>query len=444
MRKIIISLALIFVLLPAVYAQEVRLSLSDCMTLSESNNPYIKNTRIDIYAAQAQKNEVFAEYFPRLKFSINGLASQHYFVDLLFGAELGETLRDGWDAGHARYGYNASLTMIQPVYAGGRITTGNRLAKLGVKAAELQHMVNVREKREEVEKSYWEIVALEEKRKTLRHLEELLEVLHKDVNSGIAAGVITDADLLMVNMKKNELKSGKIQLDGGIKLLKMNLFNAIGQPYSFVKAAADSANPHIDMIVLSDRLSTLMEPSSYYMPEEELAGQVTETELLDVMVEAKRLEKKLAKGEYMPSVGVGVSYGYANFTRDNYNGFLIANISIPISAWGKGSQKLKRLDYQIQKAQNEKDYLSSQLILQARQLWINLNVAWEQMKVAEENMALAEKTVYNQMSRFKAGLIPLSDVLMSQTTLFEATENHINKQIEYSKALTAYNGRKRN
>ena len=117
-------------------------------------------------------------------------------------------------------------------------------------------------------------------------------------------------------------------------------------------------------------------------------------------------------------------------------------VSIPISNWGKGSQKLKRLNNEIQKAANEKEYLSSQLLLQARQLWLNLNVAWEQMKVAEENLILAEKTVYDQMARFNAGLVPISDVLMNQTSLFNATEKLIDKQIEYSKALTAYNGRK--
>ena len=104
--------------------------------------------------------------------------------------------------------------------------------------------------------------------------------------------------------------------------------------------------------------------------------------------------------------------------------------------------KLKRLENEIRKASNEKEYLTSQLLLQARQLWLNLNVTWEQMNVAQDNLELAEKTVYNQMSRFNAGLIPISEVLMNQTKLFEATENLINKQIEYSKALTAYNGRK--
>jgi hypothetical protein len=243
-------------------------------------------------------------------------------------------------------------------------------------------------------------------------------------------------------MKKNELKSGKIQLEGGIKLLKMNLFNTIGQGYSLVKGLADSSKLYIEDIVLSDRLSSLLPPSEYYIPEEEFAAGVTETELLEVMVEAKKLEKKLALGEYLPAAGVGISYGYSTFASSNHNAIGLATISIPISNWGKGSMKLKRLNNEIQKAVNEKEHLTSQLLLQARQLWLNLNTTWEQMKVAEENLELAEKTVYNQMSRFNAGLVPLSDVLMNQTNRFEASENLINKQIEYSKALTAYNGRK--
>ena len=423
-------------------AQEIGLSLNDCIVLSECNNPYIKNTYLDIQSAKFQKKEVFAEYFPRLSFRALSVSSYDYFIDIMVGPELGQMARDTEMGGFTKSGFNASLSLIQPLYAGGRIVTGNKLAKVGVKAAELKHQVNLREKREEIEKMYWEIVALEEKRLTIKHLEELLDVLYKDVNSAIAAGVVTESDLLLVKMKQNELKSGKIHLEGGIKLLKMNLFNTIGQNYSLIKAVADSQKPHLDDIVLSDRLSTLLPPADYYVPEEEFAAGVTETELLNVMVEAKKLEKKLALGEYLPSAGVGLSYGYSSFTTSNFNAIGLATISVPISNWGKGSMKLKRLNNEIVKAENDREYLTSQLVLQARQLWLNLNVAWEQMKVAEENVEFAQKTVYNQMSRFSAGLVPVSDVLMNQTSLFEATENLIAKQIEYSKALTAYNGRK--
>jgi outer membrane protein TolC len=443
MKKILFIL-MILISASAASAQEVGLSLNDCITLSESNNPYIKNSSLDLQSARLQKKEVFAEYFPRLSFRALGISSYDYFIDIVVGPELGEMAREMGFGGTTQSGFNASLSLMQPLYAGGRINTGNKLAKVGIKAAELKHKMNLREKREEIEKMYWEIVALEEKRYTVKHLEELLDILYKDVNSAIAAGVVTDSDLMLVKMKQNELKSGKIHLEGGIKLMKMNLFNTIGQSYSLIRAVADSLKPHIDDIVLSDRLASLLPPADYYIPEEELAAGVTETELLEVMVEAKKLEKKLAMGEYLPAAGIGVSYGYSSFTSSNTNAIGLATISIPISNWGKGSMKLKRLDNEIQKAVNEKEYLSSQLVLQARQLWLNLNVAWEQLKVAEENLELAEKNVYNQMSRFNAGLIPISDVLMNQTELFEATETLITRQIEYSKALTAYNGRKAN
>ena len=437
-----LSILIFLISASALSAQEVRLSIKDCIVLSEANNPYIKNTFLDIQSARFQKKEVFAEYFPRLSFRALGISSYDYLIDIVVGREVGDALRESEFGGYTRFGLNATFTLMQPIYAGGRINTGNKLAKVGIKAAELKHKVNLREKREEIEKMYWEIVALEEKRHTIKHLEELLEILHRDVTSAIDAGVVTESDLLLVKMKKNELKSGKIHLEGGIRLLKMNLFNTIGQGYTLVKGVADTTKPYIDNIVLADRLSSLLPPSDYYIPEEEFAAGVSETELLGIMVEAKQLEKKLALGEYLPAAGIGISYGFSNFTNSNSNAIGLATISIPISNWGKGSMKLKRLNNEIQKAVNEKDHLSSQLILQARQLWLNLNVTWEQMKIAEENLALAEENVYNQMSRFNAGLIPISEVLMSQTSLFEATENLIDKQIEYSKALTAYNGRK--
>lgn len=444
MKRILLTIFVIITAASSTNAQEIFLSLDECIRLSETNDPYIQNTKLDILAARAQKNEVLAEYFPRLSLGFNGFMSEKYFVDLFVDPTIGETIREEFDEGYLRSGYAASLRLIQPLYAGGRIITGNKLAKVGVKAAELKHEVNLRDKKEEVEKAYWEIVSLEEKRKTLTHLEALLNTLEKDVTSGIAAGVITEAERLLLNTKKNELKSGKIHLEGGIKLLKMNLFNAIGQKYTFIKAVSDSLNPHIDDIVLTDRLNTLLPPDNYYVSEEKMAAEVTETELLELLVESKKLEKKLALGEYLPQIGVGLNYGYSRLTQDNLNAIALASVKVPISDWGKGSQKLKRLDYQIQKAQNEKEYLSSQLILQARQLWLNLNIAWEQMKVAEENVIYVEKTVYNQISQYEAGLIPLSDMLMTQTELFEATENLVKKQIEYSNALTAYNGRMKN
>ena len=101
-------------------AQEVSLSLSDCIALSESNNPYIKNTYLDIQSARYQKKEVFAEYFPRVAFRALGISSVDHFIDMAVGAELGQILRDAEIGGYTRFGFNATLSLMQPLYAGGR------------------------------------------------------------------------------------------------------------------------------------------------------------------------------------------------------------------------------------------------------------------------------------------------------------------------------------
>lgn len=459
MKKILLILISIFIAFGA-NGQQMGLTLQQCKDMAMANDPYVKNANLDIMAAQAQKQEVFAEYFPRISFSSFAFYAQKPMIRLtaidIFGdTELGHFINAAFKeftSGHdgdpeftaLKYGFNASLTLTQPIYVGGRIATGNKLAKLGIEAAKLQKGIKMRTKNEDVEKSYWEIVALEEKRNTLKHLNELLEVLHKDVTSGIDAGLITDTDLLLVNMKKNELKSGEIQLEGGIRLLKMSLFNSIGQPYSLFESVASAESPYIDDIALVDRLTDLRHPEEYYIPEEEMAAEVQETKLLGMMVDAKKMERRLAMGEVLPTVAVGATYGYAVLNGDQFNGSLYAMISIPITEWGKASKKLDRMEYQIQKSENEKEFLTQQLQLQIRQFWLNLNVAWEKMNVAKESVELANKTVSNQMSEFEAGLIPLSDLLMTQTKLYEASEAYVNSQIEYSKALTAYQGRKTN
>ena len=58
MKKVLLVL-MIMVSASAMSAQEVSLSLKDCIVLSENNNPYIKNTYLDVQSARFQKKEVF-------------------------------------------------------------------------------------------------------------------------------------------------------------------------------------------------------------------------------------------------------------------------------------------------------------------------------------------------------------------------------------------------
>lgn len=457
-----VLLAAALLLSPAVCSAEgetgghtKEISLEQCQQMALENNPYVLNSDLDIWAAQAQKREAVAEYFPKV--SINALAFYAFdplleigvkdiFGDNDFSNNLNNTFNNmaaqyGFDPVYStlKQGVTATVSAVQPIFAGGRIVNGNKLAALGIEAARLKREVQLRTTSEDIEKGYWQVVSLEEKMRTLDQMESLVDTLYKDVNAAVAAGLATENDLLQVRLQKNKVRSGKIQVKNGIRLAKMNLFNSIGLQYNPYSTIQKDSIPYIDDIRLTDRLEDLEAPDAYYRPEEEIAARQAETRLLDLSVRSKKLEKKMTVGETLPQIGVGASYGYGNIIdKGQMNGAVFATVQIPLSDWGKTARKIQRYDYQIQKAENERDYLNAQIILQIRQLWLDLTASWEQLMVSQESVETARVSVDQLEAQYKAGMSPLSELLQAQTQLQESSNEYIDQCIAYRTALQAY------
>ncbi|MDE6872446.1 MAG: efflux RND transporter permease subunit [Bacteroidales bacterium] len=440
---------------PAVAQERVTLTLEDCRSMAAQNNAAVANSRLDVYAAKAQKEEALAEYFPKV--SVNAFA--FYAIDPLLKIGVRDVLGNSdmannitsWVNQNApmyginpyystlKRGYSATVSVIQPVFAGGRIVSGNRLAALGVEAASLQNSIQSRKSAEEIEQMYWQVVSLEEKMKTIGQVRKLLENLEKDLSSAVEAGLATQTDLLQLRLKMNELRSATTSVRGGIRLAKMNLCNSIGMEYAAYRTSAAGSLPYIDSIAVADNLPMLDEPMAYWRDENEIVAQREESRLLELAVEAKKAEKRMVLGEVLPQVGVGASYGYGDIIGNgSFNGAVFATIKIPVTDWGKYSRRLQRYDYQVQKACNDREYLGNQLLLQVRKLWFELTVAWEQMLLAEENVSVASSVAEDQMNQYKAGLVPLSGLLEAQTALRQSTDECVDARIAYRTALQSY------
>lgn len=435
-------------------AQPAGLSLDECLSRALSAGTASRNAALDVKAALAQKQEAVAEYFPSV--SVNALG--FYAIDpmlrlgvddVLGSSDVENNIKNylhtiaplyGFETEYRdmQYGYGAMVTLTQPVYAGGRIVNGNRLASLGVEAAQLQESLQRKLSAEEVEQKYWLVVSLEEKAATLAAAMEMVDSLLKDVASLKAAGILTDRELLQVKLRQSELKKTALQLKGGTRLARMDLFNAIGLEYAVTTAGVQDL-PFVDDILLTDRLDSLPSPQSCYVPEEELAARTEESRLLELQVRAKALEKKMAAGEALPTVGVGAGYGYSRYIGDGgFNGMVYAMVKIPVTDWGKVSRRMQRIGYQEEKARNDRDYLNAQLVLRARKDWVELNTAWEQIAVGEEAVAFASEELRHAQSSFDAGLSTLSELLQAETALRQSRDELTGYRIDYRKALVEY------
>lgn len=437
---------------------KVYLSLDDCLDYVETGHHAVKSARWDVVAAQAKKQEVLGMYFPKVQFTAGAFAAIQPMVEIGITDIIGNSpaarniqyllqqyarqmgLNTSYEA--MQYGYFGGFSAMQPLFAGGRIVNGNRLASLGVEAAELQWEMKLRESKEDIESQYWMVVSLQEKRKTILRLQTLLDTVYKDVNSAYKAGLATENDRMQVELKKNELRSGMMQLDNGIRLAKMNLFNAIGFGYNPYETVRLDSLPYIDDVEMLDSLGNLQEPYSYYVPEDEVLAMQQESRLLDLQVDAQRLQKKLAVGESLPQLAVGGSYGYSKILTDgDFNGIGFVMAQIPLSDWGMGARRIKHWNAQIRKAEDDRDYLNEQLLLQIRKFWLDLTSAWEQLSVTAESVDLSQKSVDKLHSYYKAGMSPLSELLQAQSQLQDAQEKYIEKQIQYKIALELYRNR---
>lgn len=433
-------------------AQELRLTLEECREMALQNNSSAVGAALDLEAARYQKQEAFAEYFPRVSAMGFGFWAFDPLLEIgvkdIFGNnDFSNNLQGLIDSYAPMYGlptsyttlnrgYLAGVSVMQPIFAGGRIVNGNRLAALGVEAAGLQQEVQRRSTSDEIEGYWWQVVSLQEKRELLAGSKEFVDTLFRDVTAAYGAGLVTEDELLQVKLARNELLSNEVQLDNGLKLAKMNLLNSIGQSYTVISANASEERPYIDSIVLADEEGLPAPPEAYYADEESIAASMEETRLLELQVEAAELQKKMALGEALPQLAVGATYGYYDFTgKGDFNGLAFATVQIPISDWGKTGAKMKRLQTQVDKAASQRDYLQSQIILGVRQSWVELNSAWSQYQLALDSEAAAEASFGRVERNYEAGMVTAAELLQSQTSLRQASDKRADALNSYRQAL---------
>lgn len=437
-------------------SQQVLLTAESCVQLGLQNNVDVRNAELDVVGARLQKQEALAEYFPSI--SAMGLAFHSLsplidisITDVLGTSDMAWYIQDRLQEMAAPYdirtryralnhGYSASLTLTQPVFAGGRIISGNRLAALGVEAADVKRSLQKRQSVEQIQKSFYQVLALQEKQASLLVASRLLDSLYKDVSAACEAGLALQTDLSAVSIKQAELKAGQSKLRLGLRVAKMNLLNNIGMEYNpYPGIVDDGGRPSIDDFVLEGSFADVMSPDKAYVDEGKVAAELDEARLLQMQVDAKVLERRMTLGAALPSVVFGASYGYSRMlTSPKANGAMYAVLQIPITDWGKNSRKLERQRLEVQKAENQRDFYQGQLVLQVRQLYMELCSAWDQMQIARESEVLATKRLSQLRVSYEAGLSTLTELLQSELEHRSAQESYIDAGLDYLSALESY------
>lgn len=392
-------------------------SLAQCKKLALENNARMKNARLEVSSARQTKEEAFTNFFPSLSASALGYNANQPLVE----ANLG-----GMPLALLKNGIVGDITVTQPLFAGGQIVNGNKLAQLGVEVSRFKQEQSEKEVLLTTEVYYWQIISLNEKLKTLAIVEQLVNSLYKDVDAAVKAGVKNRNDLLQVQLRKNSVASDRLQLENGLKLSRMLLGQYVG-----IKADSLSIEPiSFDEPASPEKLRTDHGAALLTTPEYQLLAK---------NVEANRLQQKITVGKYLPTVGVGASYMYDDLMdKDNTTAMVFAKVSVPISDWWGGSHAIKKQKFQTMMAQNEQRNNSDLLLIQMQKLWNDVEESYKQVKLAEESVVTATENVRLNTNYYQAGTTTLSDLLDSQLLLQQSRNQHTDAYTQYLIKQTQY------
>ncbi len=406
------------------------------------NNIAVRNAQHGIDAAKEQRKEAFTKYFPNVSgtglwFNANkGMAQTTITPSEVVPSDLATALATMLPAASLaslanpisvsmmKNGTIGALTAVQPVFAGGQIINGNKLAKVGEDVSRLQLQLSENEVEKTAEQYFWQLASLQEKMKTVEAVDTLLAGIHKDVDVAVRAGLAMRNDLLQVQLRQNDIQSQRLKLQNGISIVRLLLSQYCGlRDTSFV------------ITYQSDVPSALLSRQDH---NQALLG-TAEYQLLGKQVEAANLQKKLAVGQNLPSVAVGAGYNYHNLLDNNHTfGMVFATVSVPISDWWGGSHAIKRRKIEYQQAQEQLEDNAELLKIRMQNAWNGVEESYQQLQLAKRSIEQAEENLRLNRDYYRAGTSRMSDLLEAQLLYQQTRDKHTDAYADYQNKLLEY------
>ena len=425
-------------------AQQV-LSLQQVKEQALAHNISIRTAEGAVREAREQKKEAFANYFPQvsatgmgfktntdmLKTSINTASLLPSSLATALPPALAGMIPPTLSFSMLDRGLMAGVAAVQPLFAGGRIINGNKLARAGVEASEIQKQISENNVELTATQYYWQIISLKEKQRTLDAVDAMLRQLEHDATMAVKAGVGVRNDLLQVQLRQNEVESSRIKLDNGLRLARRVLAQYIGAEGE--TDAADTVNTASMPPFLIQEVNN-----------DDAVAATPEYKLLQKNVEVTRLQKQMEIGKNMPSIGIGATYSHYNMTEGMKNtfGMVFATVTVPISQWWGGAHAIKRRQIAEDVARQQLADNRQLLAIRIQKNRDDVNDAYKQLAIARKGIEQSEENLRLNRNFYQAGTVTMNNLLDAQQKYQQCRDRYIEayaawqiKIVEYEQSI---------
>ena len=416
-------------------AQRV-LTLDSCRSLAKEHSRTLQQKDEEIKAAHAKKQQVMTNFFPQVAARGVYLHMQKELHLIDWDKPLGhlnflipERLRHLGTV-DLRNLWVGNVTAIQPLFLGGKIISGYKMASLAERLQGELRQTAETEVETKLDETYWQVVSLRSKERLLDQLVHLLKQTVKDVDASIDAGVATKADGLSVRTKLSEAEVKRSQVVNGLELSRMLLADLCGlsedEPFTLAEEG------HLQELLLSTQTAPIARDEDTEAAIER-RSEIRSLRLVD-SIYSKRVNMESAS--LFPKL-----YGVASYSTTNPNSFqgqkkefagqyyLGLMLEVPISDLFSGTFKRRQAKAEHRVKQLELAEARSKINLQIKQALRTADDARRAYTTALSAVKMAEENMRYAKAGYDEGVIPLLNYTMAQTAWMSAQDSLIDAQI---------------
>lgn len=333
--------------------------------------------------------------------------------------------------------YGGSLSVLQPVYTGGRVLESIRMAQhqqslAGNQAKALNDAVCY-----QTDVQYWSAVGRHEIVSVAEDFRNSVAALVKTIKERVEVGLVDPQDLLMAEVKLNEAEYQLLQAKSNFETGRMALNSMIGVQLE----SATELDSQIPMVVVGD---SLWLSTGTGRPEVQMAYD---------RIRIAESSKKLNDAQFKPQFYVGVDGSYSspgyNFKKDiDPNYAVYAKVSVPIFEWGKRRSEKCASTYRVGMAEDNLNRVVDQVELEVGVARKSLSQAIERVRLSENSLAKAEENESKAVERYNEGKVSVVEVIDAQTYRQTSQVNYVQAKAaaqghysELIKALHSYDCR---
>ncbi len=431
--RIIIFLSIALLSMP-LQAQSLQLSLEDAIQRALETSKNLRSSAQKVTQADARVSEMGSQMLPTLK-----LQGSYTRLSDVIPAQFDNPFSPGDKiilAQPVLDNYQLGLTLNQVLFAGNKLSGASDIAELGLKAAALDLSNDKLSTSYAVTLTYWALYKAQDLRKAIAESVKQLEARVKDGQNLYKAGMITNNEVLKIQVQLANTKVTNLDVEQQCSSLMVALNNQIGQPLSTKLEL--SSSPGQSQNAAAVDIQSAIDDARRNRPD--LVATELRVKMADRNVD-------IANGGWLPQVSANANYLYANPNsrifpaRAQFDGTWALGINLQWDLWNWMTPAHQAAQARAQKAQTEEGLgmMRDGMSVEATQNYYALAPARERITVAEEALQQAIENNSTTASRYKAGTATGTDVIESETLLLQSKVNKISAIVDYELAVAKLN-----